>query len=136
MLERYINTTDMVEIYNPKVGELYLTKIKSKYIRVKFESLSGPKYLVVDIDDTLDVMSVMNLYELPENIRNIPMLCMSCSLILDDAIEKYSFSDFQKLANPKVTFIMCIITENDGTTPNQVRLYLDNKDILDFIKLQ
>jgi len=136
MLESHINSTNMVEVHNPRVGELYFTKIKSKYVRVKFESFSGSKYLIVDIDDTLDLISVMKLYELPENIRNIPMLCMSCSLILDDQKEKYSLSNFQKLANPNVTFIMCIITENDGTTPNQVRLYLDNKDVLDFIKLQ
>lgn len=136
MLESYINETNMVEVHNPKVNELYLTNINSKYVRVKFESFSGSKYLIVDIDDTLDLIYVMNLYELPDNIRNIPMLCMSCSLILDDKKEKYSLSNFQKLANPNVTFIMCIITENDGTTPNQVRLYLDNKDVLDFIKLQ
>ena len=102
---------------------------------MKFETFSGSKYLIVDIDDTLDVLSVMNLYELPESIRNIPILCMSCSLILDDKEEKYSLSKFQKLANPKVTFIMCIITEYDGTNPNLVKLYLDNKDVLDFIKL-
>lgn len=135
ILESYINTTNIVEVQNPVVGEFYLTKIKSKYVRVKLESNSGSKYLVIDIDDTLDLLSVTNLYELPESIRKIPILCMTCSLILDDE-KKYSLSNFQKLANPKVTFIMCIITENDGTTPNQVKLYIDNKDVLDFIKLQ
>ncbi|XP_026804803.1 uncharacterized protein LOC113548228 [Rhopalosiphum maidis] len=135
MLVNYINNTKLEQVENPKVDELYLTKIESKYIRVKFESFSGSKYVIIDIDDTLNVLFVTNLYELPENIRSIPILCMSCSLILDDNEEKYSLSKFQKLANPQVTFIMCIITENDGTTPNLVRLYLDNKNVLDFIKL-
>lgn len=136
LLESYMDTTDMLEVSNPIVGELYLTKIKSKYVRVKLESLSGCKNLVIDIDDTLDMLSVTNLYELPDSIRKIPMLCMTCSLILDDEKENYCLSSFQKLANPNVTFVMCIITENDGTTPNQVKLYIDNKDVLDFIKLQ
>ncbi|XP_015365129.1 PREDICTED: uncharacterized protein LOC107162646 [Diuraphis noxia] len=136
LLERYMDTADMLEVQNPIVGELYLTKINSKYVRVKLESFSDCKYLVVDIDDTLDMLSVANLYELPESISKIPMLCMTCSLILDGKKENYSLSNFQKLANPNVTFVMCIITENDGTSPNQVKLYIDNKDVLDLIRLQ
>jgi len=133
LLKSYINKTDMVEVQNPRVGELYLTKIKSKYLRVRFQSFSGSKYLIVDIDDTLDVLAAMNLYELPESIRNIPMLCMTCSLILDDKKE-YSLSNFQKLANPKNSFVMCIIADSDGRTPNLVKLYFENKDVLDCIK--
>ncbi|XP_025193812.1 uncharacterized protein LOC112593566 isoform X2 [Melanaphis sacchari] len=137
MLDSYINKTkNLVQVENPKVGEIYLSKIESKYVRVKFESFSGSKYVIIDIDNTLNVLSVMNLYELPKDIRDIPILCMSCALILDDKEEKYSLSMFQKLANPQVTFIMCIIIENDGKNPNFVKLYLDNKDVLDFIKLQ
>ncbi|KAE9535821.1 hypothetical protein AGLY_007722 [Aphis glycines] len=135
-LDSYVNQTNLVPVENPIVGEFYLTKIESKYVRVQLESYSGSKYAIIDIDDTFSVLSVTNLFELPEDIRSIPILCMSCSLILDDKEENYSLSNFKKLANPQVTFIMCIITENDGSTPNLVRLYIDNKSIFDFIKLQ
>jgi len=136
MLESYVGkTNNLLPIENPTIGQLYLTTIKSKFARVKLESFSGLKYLVTDIDDTLDVLSVVNLYDLPERIRNIPTLCMACCLILDDKEEKFSLSKFQNLASPEITIIMCIITENDGTNPNLVKLYIDDKNVLDLIRL-
>lgn len=119
----------------PVANNMYLAEIGSKIKRVQFSTISGPKYLVADIDDTLDVLSVDNLYQLPEQIRYNPTFTMPCSLIIDDKIENYSLSKFQKLADEKCTFVMCIITEGyDSKIPNLVKLYLNNQDVLDSIK--
>lgn len=122
-------------VKNPIVNNFYLADIKSKLKRVKFEINGGIRYNVIDIDDTLDIISVSELYEVPESICDIPIFTMACSLIYDHKEESmYSLSKFQKLAYSKVTFIMCMITESKGKTPNLVRLYLNNKDVLDLIK--
>lgn len=123
-------------VANPIVNHFYLTDINSKLKRVKFETNGGIKYLVTDIDDTLDIISVPVLYEVPESICDIPIFTMACSLIYDLSEEgTYSLNKFQKLAYSKVTFIMCMITESKGKAPNLVRLYYNNKDVLDLIKL-
>lgn len=120
---------------NPIVNNFYLADINSKLKRVKFETNGGIKYNVIDIDDTLNIISVSELYEVPESICHIPIFTMACSLIYDHNEESiYSLSKFQKLAYSKVTFIMCMITESKGKAPNLVRLYLNNKDVLDLIK--
>jgi len=127
------NDIPMELVKNPIIGNLYVVKIKSKFKRIKYEALGGIKYVVIDIDDTLDVLSVDSLYEIPEKIRDCPLFTMTCSFILNDK-ETYSLSIFKRLANPKLTFIMCIITESDGIAPNLIKLYYNNKDVLDIIK--
>lgn len=129
------NIGPMILEENPLIDNLYLTNIESTIKRVKFSALSDTKYLVVDIDDTLDVLSVDSLYKVPETICNHPIFTMPCSLIIKDKIENYSLSKFQKLADTKCTFIMCIIVEGDGTYNNLIKLYLNHKDVLDFIKV-
>lgn len=124
-------------VENPIVNNFYLADINSKLKRVKFETNGGIKYMVTDIDDTLDIISVPELYEVPESISHIPIFTMACSLIYNPKDEGiYSLSKFQKLAYSKVTFIMCMITESYGKAPNLVRLYLNNKDVLDLIKFE
>uniref|UniRef100_A0A2S2R5N5 Tudor domain-containing protein n=1 Tax=Sipha flava TaxID=143950 RepID=A0A2S2R5N5_9HEMI len=129
------NIGSMIFEENPLVDNMYLAIIESTIKRVKYSTLSGTKFLVIDIDDTLDVLSVDSLYKLPETIRNCPIFTMSCSLIIKDKIENYSLSKFQKLADTKCIFIMCIIIENNGITNNLVKLYLNHKDVLDYIKI-
>jgi len=127
----------MVPVENPIVDHLYLTKVNTKPIRVKLISLGGIKYVVKDIDDTLDTLSVCQLYEVPEAIRDCPIFTLHCSFIFNKEDENIFLLDlFQKLANSKVTFIMCVITESNDIdkSPNLVRLYLDNKNVLDLIK--
>lgn len=121
----------------PLKGNLYLAEINSKLTRVKFDVMCGDKFVVQDVDDTLRVITVHQLYEGSENICNLDIFTIVCSLILNDGEENmYSLSMFKKLADSKVDFIMCIITESDGKAPNLVRLYYDNKDILDILKLK
>lgn len=128
------NDIPMVLVKNPIVGNLYLAEIKLKLKRVRFEAYGGYKYVVHDVDDTLDNLSVDNLYELPEKIRNCPIFTMTCSLINNKNEHMYSLKTFKKYVSAKVTFIMCIITESDGKTPNYVKLYIDNMDVLDILK--
>lgn len=128
------NIVDMEVEKNPTIGNLYLANVKSKPKRVKFDAIGGIKYVVIDIDDTLDVLSVDNLYKIPESIANIPIFVMACSLILKKNKEMYSLSMFQRIAILKLTFIMCIITESDGQNLNLVKLYIGNNDILDIIE--
>lgn len=128
------NIGPMILAKNPVVNNMYLTKIGSNIKRVKFSAMRSTKYSVVDIDDTLDVLSVDSLYQVPEAIRDNSIYTMPCSLIIYDEIENYSLSKFQKLADAKLTFVMCIITESDGITPNLVKLYFNNQYVLDFIK--
>lgn len=127
----------MVPIENPLVNYLYLTEINTKLKRVKLISLGGIKYVVKDIDDTLDTLSVHQLYEIPEAIRDCPIFTLHCSLIFNKEDENTFLLDlFQKLANSKVTFMMTVITEPSDVdkSPYLVRLYLDNKNVLDLIK--
>lgn len=124
-------------VKDPIVNHFYLADINSKLKRVKFETNGGIKYMVTDIDDTLDIISVSELYEVPESICHIPIFTMACSLIYNHKEEGiYSLSKFQKLAYSKVTFIMCMITESNSKAPNLVKLYLNNKDVLDLIKFE
>lgn len=126
------NVPSMVKC--PKIDMIYLGYSNSNFKRVQFNSFSDSKYIVFDIDDTLDVLSLDSLYELPQNIRDIPFFTMSCSLILNNP-EEYSLSNFLSLMKNEVTFIMCIITESsDGKEANLVKLYYDNKDVLDILK--
>ncbi|VVC24546.1 Hypothetical protein CINCED_3A019121 [Cinara cedri] len=125
----------MEMVKTPITDRIYLARINSNFKRVKFDSIDGIKYVVVDIDDTLDHLSVDNLYELPQNLRQLPVFTMSCSLILNNP-DEYSLTKFCTLAYSKVTFLMCIITESSGGRyPNHVKLYLDNKDVLDILKI-
>lgn len=123
-----------VVVSNPVHGSLYLAITESKFIRVKFESFGGLKYVVIDIDDTLDKYSVDQLYEIPESISNIPTFTMACSLILHDDEDAYSLDAFKHLVNEKVVFVMSIINENDGTKPSPVKLYYAHKDVLSILR--
>lgn len=124
-------------IENPIKGNLYLAEINSILKRVKFDTMCGIKFVVQDVDNTLEVLSVDKLYKGSENICNVGIFTMECSLIFNDEEENmYSLSMFQKLADAEIDLIMCIITESDGKTPNLVKLYIDNKDVLDFIRLK
>lgn len=139
LVELLENSNDVprVLVENPIVGNIYLAEIKLKLKRIRFEAYGGFKYVVHDIDDTLDNLSVDKLYELPDKIRDCPIFTMICSLTNNrNEHMYYSLKTFQKYVNAKVTFIMCIITESDGKTPNYVKLYLDNIDVLDIIKCQ
>lgn len=125
----------LVNVDSPSVGNLYLAEIKSKLKRVKLEQFGGIKYVIVDIDDTLDTLSVDCLFRIPESINNIPIYTMFCSFLFSNEDENmFSLTMFQKLAYSKRIFVMCIITESDGQHPHMVKLYLDNKDVLDLIK--
>lgn len=125
----------MVLEENPIIGNLYLAYVKFKPKRVQFDALGGIKYVVIDIDDTLDLLSVDSLYKIPTSICNMPIFVMSCSLILEKQENMYSLDMFQKLANSNITFTMCIITETDNRNPNLVKLYFSNKDVLDIITI-
>lgn len=126
------NTLELVN--DPKVGGIYVANINYETKRVKFDALGGTKYVVSDIDDTLDAVSVDCLYEVPEKIRDIPIFTLRCSLILDDHEKNYSFDNFKNLAKtPNKAFVMSIITETDGKSPNMVKLYLNNKNIQDLV---
>lgn len=122
-------------VKTPVADTIYLAHINSHLKRVQFDSFSGIKYMVFDIDDTLELLPVDNLYELPQNIHGIPVFTMSCSLILSNQ-EQYSLDKFCALVNRKSPFIMCIITESNSKVPNLVKLYLDNKDVLDILKIE
>lgn len=126
----------MVIEENPVIGNLYLAEYKNKIIRVKYDGRGGLKYVVVDIDDTLDNLSVDKLYEIPECFRNIPPFSMPCSLILHDKQEMYSEELFKRLVDKKLVFIMCIISENDCEQPNFVKLYHDDQDVLNILKVK
>lgn len=128
------NDVPMKLVENPISGNLYVARIKSKLKRVKYETTNGVNYLVIDIDDTLDMLLVDSLYEIPEKIRDYPIFTMTCSLILNDKEDTYLLSMFKKLANPKFIFIVCIITESDGKAPNLIKLYYNNKDVVNIIK--
>lgn len=125
--------TDTVK--TPEADTIYLAHINLHFKRVRFDSFDGIKYLVIDIDDTLELFAVDSLYELPQNIRSIPIYAMSCSLILNNQ-EEYSLNKFYTLLNKK-PFTMCIITEGiDSNDPNLVKLYFDNRDVLDILKIE
>lgn len=121
---------------NPVPGGLYLARRHSKLARVRFESLGGVKYVVNDVDDTLDDFSVSELYELPDHLVHVPPSAMACSLILDDREDAYSLDAFRRLADERVVFVMSIINETgSGTKPNLVRLYYAHRDVVDILKL-
>ncbi|XP_050546738.1 uncharacterized protein LOC126908583 [Daktulosphaira vitifoliae] len=124
----------LVPVDDPKIGDIYIANINLELKRIRFDALGGTKYVVIDIDDTLDAISVDCLYEVPEKIQDIPIFTLRCSLILDDNEKNYSFDNFKRISKIKnEAFVMCIITETDGKSPNLVKLYLNNKNIQDFI---
>lgn len=121
----------------PVIGQFYMAQIAGAVKRVRYDYAGGIKYVVTDVDDTLDAVSVDSLYELPADIRAVPEFIMACSLIGGDELlhSRYSLEMFRDLARMQVTFLMCIITEGDGkSNVNLVNLYLDNENVFEAIK--
>ncbi|XP_050421406.1 uncharacterized protein LOC126833881 [Adelges cooleyi] len=127
-------TIALVPENDPKSGQIYLAHIESKLKRVTMDTLGGIKYVVIDIDDTLDAVSVDCLYALPQELKEFPPFTLPCALILEDDHKKYSLNTFKKIAMDKrEPFTMCILTETDGKSPNLVKLYFENRNIQDYI---
>lgn len=137
----------LVPVYRmPVVGGYYAAKV-GRTKRVRYERMDGGMYVVEEMDDTMDMVSVDALYELPAGLRDLPIFTMSCSLIIGgqndgiwsdrgDPRDEYSLDAFRALSDKQAEFVMCLIneSENNRRSPHLVRLYLAGMDVLDVIR--
>jgi len=125
------STKTFFPISNPKVFELYVTKIEEQYKRVKYMGEIKGGFKVMLVDEVPIKIVVDELYAIPKSIVNVKTTDFYCSLGLNKT--DYSNQLFIDICNNgNVKFKMVVIT-NDHINAHIVKLFLNSKDIKSMI---
>lgn len=111
---------------------LYGTNIEDKWYRVKFNKYCNKKSMNVILVDKGGIsVNVKELFALPEHLKSVKYLYISCTLGLDE--NHYSSKKLEQICDSNEEFLMVILQSNT-IEGHLIHLFLNNKNITDMIK--
>lgn len=116
-------------VKKPIINEMYGVNLNNEWYRVKLKSTISMEVIFVDMGGIK--RKVNQLFFLPAHIKRVEYLTVYCSLNLDST--KYCVGKLRKINESVEEFVM-IILQNNVTGGHYIRLFLNDKDVVEMIK--